>query len=67
MISASDQEFLRGAKGFMHRYLRNRAYYSKCQEAYEVTEKQYEALTGERRYKSYDSFRSAYSAFFKRK
>lgn len=66
-ISAADKEFLRGAKGFMQRYLRNRTYYAKCQEAYEVTERQHEALTGERRYKNYDSFRSAYSAFFKKK
>lgn len=66
-INASDKEFLRGAKGFMERYLRNRTYYGKCQEAYDVTERQYEALTGARRYKNYDSFRAAYSAYFKKR
>lgn len=65
-ISAADKDFLRGAKGFMERYLRNRAYYDKCVDAYEQTERQYEALTGARRYKNYDSFRSAYSQYFRK-
>lgn len=66
-ISAADREFLAGAEGFFTRYVRNRAYYPKCEDAYECTERQYQALTGKRRYKSYDSFRSAYSQYYRRK
>lgn len=66
-ISAADRDFLAGAKGFMERYLANRAYYHTCRAAYEQTEAQYKILTGSTRYKSYDSFRVAYSNFYRRK
>lgn len=66
-ISAADKDFLNGVKGFMQRYLRNRGYYPSCREAYEQTERQYEALLGRKRYTSYESFRSAYSTHFRKK
>lgn len=65
-VSAADRDFLSGAEGFFTRYVKNRAYYPKCEDAYECTERQYMALTGKRRYRSYDSFRSAYSQYYKR-
>jgi hypothetical protein len=65
-ITAADRDFIDGAKGFFERYIRNRAYYSLCEDAYERTEQQYQALMGKRRYRSYDSFRSAFSQFEQR-
>lgn len=66
-VSAADKDFLRSAEGFFERYIRNRAYYTKCEEAYQRTEAQYMALTGVTRYKSYESFRSAFSRFYSKK
>ena len=66
-ISAADKDFLGSIEGFFERYIRNRAYYDKCEDAYERTEAQYEALMGRRRYKNYDTFRSAYSRYYKEK
>ena len=66
-ITTSDQDFLRGAQGFIERYLRNLAYYTSRAEAYEATERQYIALMGRPRYSDYKSFRSAYSKFCERK
>lgn len=65
-ITAADRDFLDGAKGFFERYIKNRAYYTLCECAYEQTERQYYALVGKRRYKSYDSFRSALSQYEQR-
>lgn len=65
-ISLADQLFLQGAKGFIERYVRNCAYYHSCRAAYEQTERQYAALTGTNRYKTYESFRAAYSNFYAR-
>lgn len=62
-ICAADRDFLGSAEGFFSRYIHNLAYYPSCADAYERTEAQYNALTGRNRYKSYDSFRSAYSQF----
>lgn len=64
IISATDKDFLNGVGGFIDRYIRNLAYYTKCEEAYERTEAQYVALIGQRRYKTYDSFRVAMSRHF---
>lgn len=66
-VSAADKDFISSPAGFFDRYIKNRAYYPKCEEAYECTERQYVALMGKRKYKSYDSFRSALSQFYKRK
>lgn len=66
-ISAADKDFIGSVEGFFERYIRNRAYYDKCEDAYERTEAQYEALMGRRRYKNYDTFRSAYSRYYKEK
>lgn len=66
-VSAADKVFLSTAEGFFERYVRNRAYYDKCEDAYERTEAQYEALVGQRKYSSYASFRAAYSRFYKNK
>lgn len=66
-VSAADKVFLFSAEGFFERYVRNRAYYDKCEDAYERTEAQYEALVGQRKYSSYASFRAAYSRFYKNK
>jgi hypothetical protein len=51
----------------MTRYLRNRAYFTTCKEAYEHTESQYAELMGKPRYSSYESFRNNYSKFFRKK
>lgn len=66
-ISASDRDFLAGTAGFMTRYLRNRAYFTTCKEAYEHTERQYTELMGKPRYSSYESFRNNYSKFYRKK
>lgn len=66
-VSAADKDFLGKPEGFFERYIRNRAYYDKCEDAYERTEGQYAALMGKRKYASYASFRAAYSRFYKRK
>lgn len=66
-ISAADRDFLDGTKGFMERYLRNRAYFVTCKEAYEHTEQQYAELIGKPRYSSYESFRNNYSKFYRKK
>ena len=65
-ISVSDRDFLNGTKGFMERYLRNRAFFSTCQEAYEHTEAQYEELMGKHYYKTYESFRTNYSKYYRK-
>lgn len=65
-ISASDRDFLDGTKGFMERYVRNRAYFLTCHEAYEHTEKQYAELMGKPRYSSYESFRANYSKYYRK-
>lgn len=65
-VSAADKDFLGKPEGFFERYIRNRAYYDKCEEAYERTEEQYAALLGKRKYTSYGSFRAAYSRFYKK-
>lgn len=65
-ISAADRDFLDGTKGFMERYVRNRAYFLTCHEAYEFTEKQYAELMGKPRYSSYESFRTNYSKYYRK-
>lgn len=65
-ISASDRDFLDGTAGFMTRYLRNRAYFTTCKEAYEHTERQYAELMGKPRYSSYESFRTNYSKYYRK-
>lgn len=65
-VSAADKEFIGTVEGFFERYIRNRAYYDKCEDAYERTEEQYAALLGKRKYTSYGSFRAAYSRFYKK-
>lgn len=65
-ISASDRDFLDGTRGFMERYLRNRAYFVTCKEAYEHTELQYAELMGKPRYSSYESFRNNYSKYYRK-
>lgn len=59
--------FIASTSGFMDRYLFNRGFYDTCREAYEATEGQYRRIVGRNRYASYDSFRTAYSQFFRRK
>lgn len=65
-VSATDKEFIGETEGFFKRYVRNLAYYDRCEEAYERTEAQYSALMGRRKYASYNSFRAAYSRFYKK-
>lgn len=65
-VSAADKEFIGEIEGFFKRYVRNLAYYDRCEEAYERTEAQYSALMGRRKYASYNSFRAAYSRFYKK-
>lgn len=65
-VSAADKEFIGETEGFFKRYVRNLAYYDRCEEAYERTEAQYSALMGRRKYASYNSFRAAYSRFYKK-
>lgn len=65
-VSAADKDFIGTPAGFFERYVRNLAYYDKCEEAYERTEEQYAALLGKRKYTSYGSFRAAYSRFYKK-
>lgn len=49
-------------EGFIERYYSNCSYLS-SQEAYQATERQYEALTGERKYKSWESFKTVKNKF----
>lgn len=66
-VSAADKDFIGTPAGFFERYVRNLAYYDRCEEAYERTEVQYSALMGKSKYTSYGSFRAAYSRFYKTK
>lgn len=66
IISVADKDLISGVKGFIDRYIQNRAFFNTCQEAYEFTEQQYSAVTGHRRYSDYDSFRVAQSKYYKR-
>ena len=66
-VSAADKDFIGTPAGFFERYVRNLAYYDRCEEAYERTEAQYSALMGKSKYTSYGSFRAAYSRFYKTK
>lgn len=66
-ISAADRYFLDGTKGFIERYVRNRAYFLTCAEAYEHTERQYVELMGHPRYSSYESFRANYSKYYRKR
>lgn len=66
-VSAADKDFIGKTEGFFERYVRNLAYYDKCEEAYERTEAQYFALMGKHKYTSYGSFRAAYSRFYKKR
>lgn len=67
IISAADKDLISGVKGFIARYIQNRAFFNTCQEAYEHTESQYSSVTGRRRYSDYDSFRVAQSKYYKKK
>jgi hypothetical protein len=66
-VSAADKDFIGKTEGFFERYVRNLAYYDRCEEAYERTEAQYFALMGKLKYTSYGSFRAAYSRFYKKR
>lgn len=66
-VSAADKDFIGATEGFFERYVRNLAYYDRCEEAYERTEAQYSALMGKPKYTSYGSFRAAYSRFYSKK
>ena len=66
-VSAADKDFIGTPAGFFERYVRNLAYYDRCEEAYERTEAQYSALMGKPKYISYGSFRAAYSRFYKKR
>lgn len=66
MIDEHSKAFIADTAGFMQRYLFNRGFYQSCKEAYEHTEEQYRQIIGRNRYASYDSFRSAYTQFYRR-
>lgn len=67
IISPADKDLISGIDGFIARYIQNRAFFATCQEAYEITEQQYAAVMGRRRYRDYDSFRVAQSKHNKKR
>lgn len=59
-----NQRRLLTREGFIERYYSNCAY-ATSQEAYEATERQHEALTGRRKYKSWESFKVIKNKFIR--
>ncbi len=61
------RRFISRSQGFYERYVKMLGYYETNEQAYEATERQYAEVVGERRFSSFQSFKSAYSQFCRRK
>lgn len=61
------RRFIASTEGFFERYVYNLAFFATNKAAYEETERQYMFVTGRRRFKNHDTFKSAYSRFNSRR
>lgn len=67
ILDAATSRFIVTPAGFYERYASLLAYYETNEQAYDATERQYTSVVGRRRFKSYDSFKSAYSQWSRRR
>lgn len=61
------RRFISGSQGFYERYVKMLAYYETNEQAYEATERQYAEVVGKRRFANFQSFKTAYSQFCRRR
>lgn len=61
------RRFISGPQGFYERYVKMLAYYETNEQAYEATERQYAEVVGRRRFASFQSFKTAYSQYCRRR
>lgn len=66
-LDANTSRFISTSAGFYERYVYMLAYYETNEQAYEAAERQYVKIVGRRRFKGYESFKSAYSQWCKRR
>lgn len=66
-LDANTSRFISTAAGFYERYIFLLAYYETNELAYDATERQYAEIVGRRRFKGYESFKSSYSQWCKRR
>lgn len=66
-LDANTSRFISNPAGFYDRYILLLAYYETNEQAYEATERQYAEIVGRRRFKCYESFKSSYSQWCKRR
>lgn len=66
-LDANTSCFISTPAGFYERYIFLLAYYETNEQAYDATERQYAEIVGRRRFKGYESFKSSYSQWCKRR
>ena len=66
-LDHATRRFISDANGFYERYVRMLALYETNEQAYEATELQYMEVVGKRRFASFQSFKSSYSQYCRRK
>lgn len=66
-LDEATRHFISGSQGFYERYVKMLAFYESNEQAYEATERQYAEVVGRRRFASFQSFKTAYSQFCRRR
>lgn len=66
-LDEATRHFISGPQGFYERYVKMLAYYETNEQAYDATERQYCEVVGRNRFTCFQSFKTAYSQFCRRR